>query len=247
MIKRILPPQAKDAIERLLVHRRERRLSQLSIQDAFDEIYRKGMWKQGHADSGVGSDGPLADRYIEIVLNYANANKVRSVVDAGCGDFEVGSRLAAHFERYVALDVSPVIIQANRERYADLIRGHVSFGVADLTSTILPAADLILIRQVLQHLTNAQIQRILRNLESSDWRRVLITEEVYDPRNNQRPNLDLPSHTIRTRVSLGSGVFVDKEPFSLPAKRIAYVEGTATSERPDSGLVVFELVREDVD
>jgi hypothetical protein len=245
LIKKCLPGRVKYAIGSLLVHRREQRLSQMPIREAFDEIYRRGLWKQGLAYSGVGSEGALADRYIEIVLNYAATNNLRTVVDAGCGDFSVGSRLAPNFERYTALDVSPLIIEINKERYADFTRRHVSFSVADMTSTILPQADLILIRQVLQHLTNAQIEQILRNLEDSEWRRVLITEEVYDPRNNQLPNLDLPSHTVRTRVSLGSGVFIDRKPFSRSANRLAYVEGVAASERPQSGLVVFELTRDD--
>ena len=42
------------------------------------------------------------------------------------------------------------------------------------------SADLVLIRQVLQHLTNEQISRILANLEASEWRHALITEEIGD-------------------------------------------------------------------
>jgi len=67
----------------------------------------------------------------------------------------------------------------------------------DMTSTTFPPTELILIRQVLQHLTNEQIQKILKNIEESRWRRVLITEHVSNPENNQTPNLDLASHTVR--------------------------------------------------
>jgi hypothetical protein len=226
----------------MLMHHRERRLGRLPISEAFNEVYTKNMWKQGHAQSGVGSEGPFADRYVDLVRDYAAKHDLRSVVDGGCGDFSVGARLAPSFDEYTALDASSVIIESNKKRYAGLTK-HVNFRVADMTAGTFPKADLILIRQVLQHLTNAQISRILRNLEASEWRRALITEDVYDRGDDGPPNVDLPSHSVRTRVSLGSGVYIDKEPFNRSAKRIAYIEGADTKE---SGLLVFELVRSNV-
>jgi hypothetical protein len=247
LIKTLLPEKLKRGIGSLLINHRERCLGRLSVLEAFDEVYRLGMWKQGGAYSGLGSEGPLADRYVELVLDYAARYNLRTAVDGGCGDFSVGSRLAPSFDRYIALDASGRIIETNRKRYADLTKQHVSFGIADMTSMVFPQVDLILIRQVLQHLTNAQIERILANIEASDWRRVLITEEVHDPRNNEMPNLDLPSHTIRTRASFGSGVFVDKEPFNRSAKRIAIIEDAAVGKGPQARLLVFELSRDAVD
>jgi Methyltransferase domain len=248
VIKSILPGKVKTRIGNLIVNRRERRLSQLPLQEAFDEVYRKNMWKQGNSPSGVGSEGLWAERYAKLVLAYADKYNIRTVVDGGCGDFSIGSRLAPSFDRYTALDVSPRIIKRNKERYAGLYPNQqLSFAVADMTMTTFPSADLILIRQVLQHLTNAQIERILHNLEMSTWRRALIVEEVHEPRNNQMPNVDLPSHTVRTRVGLGSGVFIDKNPFNRSAKRLAVIDESSSGERPGSGLIIFELSKDTVD
>jgi hypothetical protein len=186
----------------------------------------------------------MAERYISLVKAYAEAHKLRTVVDGGCGDFSVGSRLAPSFERYLALDVSSRIIELNRRRYADWSAKGVRFEIADMTSATLPTADLVLIRQVLQHLTNAEIEKILQNLQSSQWRRALITEHVTDPDGNQRPNLDLPSHTARTRLYLGSGVFLDKPPFSLRANRLATIYASADGSPEATGLLVLELSRD---
>jgi hypothetical protein len=189
----------------------------------------------------------LADRYVELVLSYAAKHDLRTVVDGGCGDFSIGSRLAPNFASYLALDVSPMIIEMNKQRYASLLKQRgVAFPVADLTSTVLKRADLILIRQVLQHLTNSQVELVLRNLGAADWRRVLITEEVHDSRNCRTPNLDLPCHTFNTRVALRSGVFIDREPFNRLANRIASIEEEAEGERPRTNLLVFELTRDSV-
>jgi hypothetical protein len=244
LVRKVIPARFQAKIGNALMKRRERYLSSLSLPDAFNEVYRQGMWRQGHSPSGKGSEGVLADRYIALVEEYADRHQLRTVVDGGCGDFSVGSRLAPLFGRYTALDVSSRIIDINRKRYADLVGGHVSFEVGDMTATTFPAADLVLVRQVLQHLTNAQIEKILANLAASRWRRVLISESVHDPENNQTPNLDLPTHTVRTRTSLGSGVFLDKPPFNLPAKRIATIYSSQNGEMQTGGLLVLELSRE---
>jgi hypothetical protein len=246
-IKKVFPPNLRRGISLLLNKRRERRLSRLSAGEAFDEIYRRGIWKIGNAQSGPGSEGSLADRYVELVLSYAARHNLRTVVDGGCGDFSIGSRLAPNFVSYLAVDVSPMIIEMNKQRYASFFKQHaVAFAMADLTSTVLKRADLILIRQVLQHLTNSQVELVLRNLEAADWRRVLITEEVQDSRNCATPNLDLPSHTFNTRVALRSGVFIDREPFNRSANRIATIEEEAVGERPRTNLLVFELTRDSI-
>jgi len=249
LIKRLLPAKVNESIGNILVERRERRLSQLAINDAFDEVYKKGMWKQGTSHSGQGSEGLLADRYAEFVIDYALGNGIRKVVDGGCGDFSIGSRLAPNFDEYLAFDVSSRIIAINKDRYAGFCAsGRVTFGFMDMTSTTFPPTELILIRQVLQHLTNEQIQKILKNIEESKWRRVLITEHVSNPENNQTPNLDLASHTVRTRVALDSGVFIDKPPFNAAANRIAIISGDPPmgGGSPDK-LLVYELTREVAD
>jgi hypothetical protein len=207
-------------------------------------VYKRGLWKQGNSLSGVGSEGVLAERYVAFVLNYARARGLRSVLDGGCGDFSVGSKLAPAFVRYSAMDVSSHIIDINRRRYSGPDWQHVRFAVADMTTDDMPAADLVLIRQVLQHLTNSQIEKILRNLEAGRWRRALISESVHDPANNQVPNLDLPSHSVRTRASLGSGVFIDRPPFNRPARRIATLYASEDGTAQPGGLLVFEFCRD---
>jgi len=165
--------------------------------------------------------------------------RIESIVDAGCGDFNVGSRLCSDVTKCIALDVSSYIIDANQKRYGDI--SNVNFQVADLIVTTVPTADLVLIRQVLQHLTNDQIERVLHNLDSSTWRSVLVTEAVTDPSNDAGANLDLRSHSVRTRVNFGSGVFVDRPPFNRPAKRIAVIDDASPTRDATTRLLVFEL------
>lgn len=243
LIKKMLPARIKPAIGRIVMRRRERMLGRLPLSQAFDEVYKQRMWKQGDALSGEGSEGLMADRYVAFVQDYAIGNGLKTVFDGGCGDFAIGSRLATGFERYEAADVSPHIIDVNRLRYTGSRWKNVSFSVVDLSESRFPDVDLVLIRQVLQHLTNELIEKILSNLERSNWRCALITEDVHDPLHNAVPNQDLPSHSVRTRRLSGSGVFIDRPPFNRQAQRVATIFESDDARRQSGGLLVLELRR----
>jgi hypothetical protein len=79
-------------------------------------------------------------------------------VDLGCGDFNVGSQLRPYCSEYVACDIVQSLIERNKLKFAD--RG-VEFRALDMASDPLPAGDVVFIRQVLQHMSNAQILALL--------------------------------------------------------------------------------------
>ena len=241
IVRAMLPASVVKAIGSVRMLRRERRLRQLSLPDAFNEIYKKRMWQQGKSLSGVGSEGLLAERYVTFVRNYLKKRDFHSVVDAGCGDFNVGSKLCEDVAECIALDASSYIIESNQRRYRDI--PNVVFQVVDLTNAVFPTADLVLIRQVLQHLTNEQIAKVLSNLENSVWRSVLIAEAVVDPSCDANANFDLESHSVRTRVNFGSGVFIDRPPFNRSAQRIGVIDDASPNNDASTRLLVFELTR----
>jgi len=241
IVRAILPTKISWALGSLRMLYRERRLRRLSLPQAFNEVYQKRMWQQGQSLSGIGSEGLVAERYVAFVREYIREGRIKTVVDAGCGDFSVGSRLCGDVSECIALDASSYIIDANQKRYGDI--SNVSFQVADLVVSTFPSANLVLIRQVLQHLTNDQIERVLTNLDHSEWDRVLVTEAVADPSNDANANLDLQSHSVRTRVNFGSGVFIDRAPFNRPAKRIAVIDDASPGKEASIRLLVFELTK----
>jgi len=239
IIRAILPATISSVLGSIRMLYRERRLRRLSLPRAFNEVYKKRMWQQGQSLSGIGSEGLLAERYVAFVRDYIREHRIEIIVDAGCGDFNVGSELCGDVSKCIALDASSYIINANQKRYGGI--SNVSFQIADLVVTTFPAADLVLIRQVLQHLTNDQIERVLTNLDHSKWDRVLIAEAVADPSNDANANLDLQSHSVRTRVNFASGVFIDRPPFNRSAKRIAVIDDATPDRNASTRLLVFEL------
>lgn len=188
-----------------------RRYSGLSLRETFQTIYRTKAWGDDGTPfcSGGGSRGENCARYCDLCLKIIRENGVRSVVDLGCGDFFVGRHIVeATGIRYTGIDVVPELIEFHKQTFQN---EHTGFQCADITKDALPAADLCLIRQVLQHLSNQEILNALDNLKC--YRRILISEDV--PVRPRSFNLD-KQHGPDVRAYYGSGVYIDKAPFSLP-------------------------------
>ncbi len=187
----------------------DRTYKRLSIAETFRNIYLMKTWgDNGEAFcSGEGSHGPVSEQYCASVVRFICDHHVQSVVDLGCGDFAVGKRIVeASDVRYTGIDVVPELIEYHKRSEHD---PRVSFLCADITNDPLPAADLYLVRQVLQHLSNREIAMVLGNLGKGS--RVLISEDV--PAHAKWFNADKP-HGPDVRSYYGSGVYVDRPPFS---------------------------------
>jgi SAM-dependent methyltransferase len=182
----------------------------------FSEIYENGAWGQTQAfDSGSGSRGAAGEPYISLVRALIAETRARRAVDIGCGDFRIASGFVDALETYVGIDVVPSLIERNRAEFG---RPGVSFIALDAAASEVPDGDICFIRQVLQHLSNAEIAAILERC--SKFPVVVVTEHWPSPQRQRRPNRDKP-HGGDTRVDLGSWVDISAEPFAC----------TPTSER----------------
>ncbi|PCE65753.1 class I SAM-dependent methyltransferase [Sediminicola luteus] len=178
---------------------------------AMAQIYEKNLWG-GAADtfySGEGSHDPaLVFPYVKAVQEFLHRlpRPVR-LCDLGCGDFNIGKQLLPFVQEYIALDIVPELIQRNQKTFkAD----NLSFLALDAAQDELPQADVVLVRQVLQHLCNNEIQQILSKL--SQYRYVILTEHL--PRGEFEPNLDIISGQ-GIRLKKGSGVDLLAPPFNF--------------------------------
>ena len=116
---------------------------------------------------------------------------------------------------YTGADLVEDMLAHHREKYGN---EKTRFVVLNAIKDELPQAELVTIRQVLQHLSNAQIQEILNKL--SAFKYVIITEHMLTS-DNVVPNLDkIPGPHIRTRVL--SSVFIDKPPFNVKNPKVLF-------------------------
>jgi SAM-dependent methyltransferase len=195
---------------------RRRKLALVRAQNAsrspaeiFGDIYRDNKWggAQGTFNSGSGSTRTHADVYAGAVRKFVRENGIRRIVDLGCGDFTVGSRLLEPGVEYVGVDIVPELIEHNERRYGS---ASVGFVCRDIIGDALPDGDLCLVRQVLQHLSNDQIAGVLRNV--SRYRYTLVTEHYPALGVTVRPNVDKPCGED-IRVYDSSAVYLDAPPF----------------------------------
>jgi SAM-dependent methyltransferase len=193
--------------------RTHRAYGRLSAAQAFSRIYSTNGWGAQVEEpycSGTGSGGTAADQYCRFVSALIRERSIQSVVDLGCGDFRIGRRIVAETGvSYTGVDIVPELVSYYQRRFSS---DHVRFECANIATDPLPGAQLCLLRQVLQHLSNAEILCVLTNVRQ--YSHVLISEHV--PAHPRCFNRD-KTHGPDIRAYFGSGVYPDREPFSQPA------------------------------
>jgi hypothetical protein len=218
-LKRLVPLRLLEARRRWLSSRSIKRVDKDLVgkpaSEIFSEIYSRQLWGRGvdsrKFSSGYGSHmeshvGP----YVKAVGEFVSDLPWKpSVVDFGCGDFNVGSKIRRFFGTYIAGDIAPQVLEENRVRFADM---NVDFRRVDIIADELPDADICIVRQVLQHFSNSDISLVLPKL--SKYKILILTEPL--PKATFTPNLDQPTG-VSSRMGRGlpSGVVLTQPPFSL--------------------------------
>jgi len=210
LVKRLAPGPLLRAYRDYRSSQVRARFGKYPLQEAFRKIYLERLWGGDETFSGSGSASEVAEAYVAAIRRLIEERGVASVVDIGCGDFRIGRAIKAGSAiSYCGVDIVPEIVARNAELFS---APDVRFVCADATRDELPRGDLCLVRQVLQHLSNEEIARALANLKRT-YRLIAITEHQPVLARDSKPNLDKP-HGPDTRLTDGSGVFVDRPPFN---------------------------------
>lgn len=194
-----------------------------SNEQIFREIYYDKHWVSNEAklqkfNSGSGSDYQYVAPYVQEIAKYVTKNKIHSIIDVGCGDFRVGQHLVKIQPNisYLGIEVFDEIIDHNRRKYGSNL---IKFARCDFTEDQIPLEyfgyELCLVRQVMQHLSNRMIIKMLHNLKP--FQHVIITE--HQTNNPTLKNEDQVTSKIN-RTQRKSGIYLDEEPFNLKIKPI---------------------------
>ena len=185
-----------------------------STKATMEQIYKNKLWggKVGIDDfySGNGShDSELILPYLEAVIQFLQSFKTKiSLCDLGCGDFNVGSNLVEYSRFYIGVDIVSDLIERNKKMYPAF-----EFKCLDISKDNLPDADCAIIRQVLQHLSNVEITKILKKL--SKYKYIVLSEHI--PNGDFEPNKNKIS-SLGIRLKNNSGVDITKAPFNFKFK-----------------------------
>lgn len=125
--------------------------------------------------SGPGSTPAFSAPYRGFLEGFIQSHGVMSIVDLGCGDLEIMSRVNLHGADYLGIDCIDERIRRNQ-----LAHPHLKFEVGEFHTMEIPATDLILCKDVLQHWRTADIAAWLEQLRGSDrYRYALLTNCNY--------------------------------------------------------------------
>jgi hypothetical protein len=192
-----------------------------SPEEIFTRIYQKKYW--GVASNGeqfFSGDGTVdlaAEQYKEMLINFIKENAIKSIFEIGCGDFTIMKSVleSTPQTQYHGVDIVKDLINHLNQNYQSQ---SIKFSQVDaITATAFPPADLCIIRQVLQHLSNQQIEDILEKTKTFKY--VIVTEHL--PLNPKIINADKATGGyIRLQNKEISGVYINQAPFNQSIKEL---------------------------
>lgn len=186
----------------------------------FQKVYQEQRWDNG---SGPGSSPANTIEYRAFIERFIEANRIRRVTDLGCGDWQFSRLIDWSRVDYLGLDIVPEIIAENRNRFA---MPNVCFEEIRSTDD-LPGGDLLLSKEVFQHLPNQTVAKYLAAIRQK-YRFALLTNGVgLGP----RTNVDITPGEYRP-------VHLQDAPFNAPGA-IVFSYFVRTEARISFKLAVF--------
>jgi hypothetical protein len=192
----------------------------------FQSIYQRSTWGTDGGSpffSGVGSNGSAAEFYVEqmaalLEQRCQKREQPLRLVDIGCGDFRIGKALVDRLPNttYLGCDIVPELVAHNAATYGS---ERIRFRTLDAVCDSLPEGDVCLVRQVFQHLTNADILAVLQRLHYP----VIYVSEGHPLRRMGPVNPDkIVGASVRFdwQTGQGRGVELSLAPFNLPSQEV---------------------------
>jgi SAM-dependent methyltransferase len=153
----------------------------------FEHIYNTNYWGFG---SGHGSLPSVTKAYRAYIEDFLIENKIDSILDYGCGDWQFSRLIRWGNVRYTGVDIADAVIEMNQRKYGSK---NIRFKTINPGSTEIPDADLLISKDVLQHMTRSDIEIFLKNILPR-YKLALITNCITP---EERLNIDIPSGEFR--------------------------------------------------
>ena len=215
---------------KIIAHRWRKVFKQRTTKDRFTIIYQKELWKGSESVSGYGSGLKYTENLRKTIVEIVNRFKIGSILDLACGDFNwmryVVEKIPAS---YLGVDIVDSMIEINKLKHESY---KVNFTTLDIVNDVIPSADLVICRDVLFHLPNEDILRIINKVVKSSSKYLLITNHIAVD-TDRFENIDISTGDFR-RVDLF------RPPFSLPKTFILSIDDWLYPD-PPRNMILFEV------
>jgi hypothetical protein len=126
--------------------------------NVFEKIYQENYWGFG---SGHGSLPSVTAEYSQYISNFISNNNITSVVDFGCGDWQFSRFMDWRKVDYTGYEIVPKLVKDNTKSYA---APNIKFLLTPSSFKNLKPADLLLVKDVLQHLPQSEIENFITSV-----------------------------------------------------------------------------------
>lgn len=137
-------------------------------KEVFGEVYNKRLWGTA-ALSGAGSTLKEGRLYIDTMNRLIRQHGWGSMVDVGCGDGLIGSKL--EIESYTGVDCHTDLLQLNRKIYKG--KNYLALDIHE-NHGIIPVADVLVCKDVLHHWPTRMVEEFLTGLIESKRYKALV-------------------------------------------------------------------------
>jgi SAM-dependent methyltransferase len=150
------------------------------MKQRFEHIYAHDIWGNG---SGEGSLLVHVGPYVTFLQRFLRRRHIKSVVDFGCGDWQFSKTIDWSGIDYRGYDIVAPVIRENRAKHQT---ERITFYEIAAPFGDLPRADLLIVKDVLQHWSDESVRAFLPVI--SRFRHALVTNCV----NPSGPTVNLP-------------------------------------------------------
>ena len=147
--------------------------SNTSLKNKFTAIYQKTKAEDFESVSGEGSSLSYTSSLRKSLPIMFNQFEIKSIFDAPCGDFNwMKEIILVNDIRYHGVDIVSNIIDSNIRKYSSQ---RINFSQGDLTKMTFPQSDLMIMRDLLFHLSYQDARFIIKNYLTSNIKFLLTT------------------------------------------------------------------------
>lgn len=172
-------------------------MSLQNLGNIFDQIYKKSSWASDSTSpkSGPGSTPNNAKIYVEFVQQIISKYKVKSVIDVGHGDWAMWNNFDFEGTHYTGIEISANVHNYVKPKFTSKNK---SFILKDIIrDQTIPEADLVICKDVLQHLNNNNVLNLLKLFSNCSL--IIICNDFYT---SMKFNEFMRCHfQIRTRLN----------------------------------------------
>jgi hypothetical protein len=217
----------------------------MSLKEIFQDVYtnwRFGGWPE--SKSGGGSTLEETEDIRQQIKQLVKDKEIKSVIDVPCGDFNWMKDIVYSFESYTGCDIVPELI-ADNQKYANQI---IKFQEFDITQNEISEADLLIVRDVIGHLSLEDGKKAITNILNSKCKYLLTT--TWYNLNDENYNHENRNNTVTLDAQWERGaaafypVCLHSEPFNFPKPEF-YIEEKPKVDGYDDGvrkgLAFYEL------